>query len=180
MTNNLNTLATALYVATDGLLKEQPYLALWRPAVGIAPRLSDAELLTLAMMQAMLGFTSEVKWLRHARAHVRHLFPLPASSPATTNGCARLPGYCSRSPASLPPPPPCLTKSPTTVPRAASDITNRLAVLRDPRDRRGRLHSLVAALLTACCAVLVGACSYHTINGRSELLPGVPGPGTLP
>ncbi|MEU3280467.1 IS982 family transposase, partial [Streptomyces antibioticus] len=59
MTNNLNTLATALYVTTDDLLKERPHLAPERPTVGIAPRLSDAELLTLAMMQAMLGFTSE-------------------------------------------------------------------------------------------------------------------------
>jgi hypothetical protein len=26
------------------------------------------------MMQAMLGFTSEARWLRHARTHLRHLF----------------------------------------------------------------------------------------------------------
>lgn len=26
-------------------------------------------------MQAILGYTSEAKWLRHARAHLRHLFP---------------------------------------------------------------------------------------------------------
>jgi hypothetical protein len=49
--------------------------------VGIAPRLSEAELVTLAMMQAMLGFTSEARWLRHASAHLRHLFPyLPEQS----------------------------------------------------------------------------------------------------
>lgn len=35
-----------------------------------APQLSDAELATLAMMQAMLGFTSEARWLRHAHAHL--------------------------------------------------------------------------------------------------------------
>jgi hypothetical protein len=29
--------------------------------VGISPRLSGAELVTLAMMQAMLGFTSDTK-----------------------------------------------------------------------------------------------------------------------
>ncbi|MDN3271547.1 IS982 family transposase [Streptomyces sp. MA15] len=74
MTNNLDTLATALYVKTDDLLKASPHLAPWRPAVGIAPRLTDAELVTLAMMQAMLGFTSEARWLRHARGHLRHLF----------------------------------------------------------------------------------------------------------
>lgn len=42
--------------------------------MGIAPQLTDAELVTLAVMQAMLGFTSEARWLRHARSHLRHLF----------------------------------------------------------------------------------------------------------
>jgi hypothetical protein len=81
VTNNLDTLATALYVTTDDLLKERPDLAPWRPAVGIAPQLTDAELVTLAMMQAMLGFTSEARWLRHARAHLRHLFPYLPQQP---------------------------------------------------------------------------------------------------
>lgn len=68
-------MATVLSVMTDDLLKDSPQLAPWRPAVGIAPRLSDAELVTLAMMmQAMLGFTSGARWLRHARAHLWHLF----------------------------------------------------------------------------------------------------------
>jgi hypothetical protein len=53
----------------------------WRPAVGIAPQLSDAELVTLAMMQAMLGFASEARWLRHARSHLRHLFPYLPKQP---------------------------------------------------------------------------------------------------
>jgi hypothetical protein len=78
---DLDTLATALYVRTDDLLKESPQLAPWRPEVGIGPSLSDAELVTLAVMQALLGFTSEARWLRHARAHLRHLFPyLPGQS----------------------------------------------------------------------------------------------------
>lgn len=74
MTNDLDTLATALYVRTDDLLKEAPDLAPWRPRVGIAPRLTDAELVTLAVMQALLGFTSEARWIRHARQHLGHLF----------------------------------------------------------------------------------------------------------
>ncbi|MCI3929180.1 hypothetical protein MQV74_07750 [Streptomyces sp. AN091965] len=61
MTNNLDTLAAALYATTDDLLKERPDLAPWRPAVGIAPQLTDTEPVTLAMMQAMLGFTSEAR-----------------------------------------------------------------------------------------------------------------------
>jgi hypothetical protein len=81
VTNNLDTHATALYVKTDDLLKAAPHLAPWRPRVGIAPRLSDAELVTLAVMQALLGFTSEARWLRHARAHLGHLFGyLPGQS----------------------------------------------------------------------------------------------------
>ncbi|MDH6229161.1 hypothetical protein M2169_006217 [Streptomyces sp. MJP52] len=42
MTNNLDTVATALYAATDDLLKQHPDLAPWRPAVGISPQLTDA------------------------------------------------------------------------------------------------------------------------------------------
>jgi hypothetical protein len=81
VTNNLDTLATALYAVTDDLLKESPELAPWRPAAGLSPRLSDAELVTLAVLQALLGFTSEARWIRHARAHLRHLFPyLPQQS----------------------------------------------------------------------------------------------------
>jgi hypothetical protein len=78
---DLDTLATALYVKIDELLKAAPQLAPWRPMVGIAPKLSDAELVTLAVMQALLGFTSEARWLRHADRHLRHLFPyLPGQS----------------------------------------------------------------------------------------------------
>ena len=81
MDADLDTLATALYVTIDDLLKRAPHLAPWRPAVGIAPKLSDAELLTLAVMQALLGFTSEARWLRHADRHLRQLFPyLPGQS----------------------------------------------------------------------------------------------------
>ena len=58
MTNDIDTLATALYVRTDDLLRQYPDLAPWRPAIGLQPRLSDAELVTLAVMQALLGYTS--------------------------------------------------------------------------------------------------------------------------
>lgn len=81
MKTELDSLATALYVKTDDLLKDSPHLAPWRPKVGIAPQLSDAELVTLAMMQAVLGFTSEARWLRYARAHLRHLFPYLPKQP---------------------------------------------------------------------------------------------------
>ncbi len=54
----LVTLATALYVTTDDLLKAQPEQIPWRPVVGIQPRVTDAEIITLAVMQALLSFTS--------------------------------------------------------------------------------------------------------------------------
>ena len=81
MTNELDTLATALYVKTDDLLKQAPYLAPWRPRVGIAPKLTDAELVTLAVLPALLGYTSESRWLRFARAHLRRLFPYLPGQP---------------------------------------------------------------------------------------------------
>jgi hypothetical protein len=81
VTTDLDTLATALYVRTDDLLKESPQIAPLRPSVGIAPQLSDAELVTLAVLQALLGFTSEARWIRHARAHLRHLFPYLPQQP---------------------------------------------------------------------------------------------------
>jgi hypothetical protein len=81
MTNNLNTLATALYVKIDDELKASPQLARWRPKVGIEPTLSDAELVTLAVMSALLGYTSERRWLRYARSELAGMFPyLPGQS----------------------------------------------------------------------------------------------------
>ena len=81
MKTDLDTLATALYVKTDDLLKESPHLAPWRPRVGIAPKLTDAELVTLAVLQALLGYTSESRWLRFARAHLGRLFPYLPGQP---------------------------------------------------------------------------------------------------
>jgi hypothetical protein len=78
---DLDTLATALYVRTDDLLKAFPERAPARPAIGIAPRISDAELITLAVMQALLGRTSEARWLRYARAELHSLFPYLPQQP---------------------------------------------------------------------------------------------------
>jgi hypothetical protein len=81
VTNNLDTLATALYVRTDDLLKQSPHRAPCRPAAGIGPQISDAELVTLAVMQALLGFTSEARWLRYARTHLGPMFPYLPQQP---------------------------------------------------------------------------------------------------
>jgi len=78
---DLDTLATALYVTTDDLLRAHPERVPARPKIGITPRTSDAEILTLAVMQALLGFTSETRWLRYARKNLLDMFPnLPLQS----------------------------------------------------------------------------------------------------
>ena len=81
MDADLDTLATALYVRTDDLLKACPHRAPARPKVGIAPKISDAELITLAVMQAVAGRPSEARWLRSAGCHLRHLFPYLPGQP---------------------------------------------------------------------------------------------------
>src|ERR687897_534264 len=90
MDADLDTLATALYVRTDDLLKASPERAPWRPEIGIAPKISDAELITLAVMQALLGHASEARWLRHAHAHLRHLFPYLPKQPGYNKRLRRL------------------------------------------------------------------------------------------
>lgn len=42
---------------------------------GRKPLLSDAELLCLVVAQQLLQFSSETRWIRHARAHLREMFP---------------------------------------------------------------------------------------------------------
>lgn len=81
MDADLDTLATALYVTTDDLLRAHPERVPARPRVGFKPQITDAELLTLAVIQAILGFTSEDRFLRYARAHLLAMFPtLPRQS----------------------------------------------------------------------------------------------------
>ena len=75
MNPDLDTLVTALYVRIDDLLAAHRGWAPPRPAVGIAPRLSDAELVTLAVLSALLGFDSEARFVRYAQAHLKAWFP---------------------------------------------------------------------------------------------------------
>ncbi len=75
MNPDLDTLVCALYVRIDDLLAANPHWAPERPAVGIAPRLSDAELVTLAVLSALSGFDSEARFVRYAKAHLAPWFP---------------------------------------------------------------------------------------------------------
>src|SRR5579859_4858977 len=92
---DLDTLATALYARTDDLLKAFPERAPWRPRVGLSPKVSDAELLTLAVLQALLGFTSESRRLRFARGHLRHLFAYLPGQPGYNKRLRKLAGTMS-------------------------------------------------------------------------------------
>jgi len=73
--NDIETLATALYVKIDDLLKDRPDVAPARPDGGIPPTVSDAELLTMAVMSALLGFRSERRWLRYVNKCLAGMFP---------------------------------------------------------------------------------------------------------
>ena len=75
MDKNIETLATALYVKIDDMLEDWPDLRLPRPATTTPITLSDAELLTMAVMSALLGFTSERRWLRYVNGFLAGMFP---------------------------------------------------------------------------------------------------------
>jgi hypothetical protein len=68
---DLDTLLTALYVEIDDHVVPA---RLVRPGA-YTPKLSDAELVCLAVAQVLLGFSSEHRWLRFAYCHLGGLFP---------------------------------------------------------------------------------------------------------
>jgi Transposase DDE domain len=71
---DLDTLVIALYVTIDELLGP-------RRGPGRRPKLSDPELICLAVAQVLLGFGSERRWLGFAGRRLGHLFPyLPTAS----------------------------------------------------------------------------------------------------
>ena len=85
MDADLDTLVTALYVKIDDSLAGDR-----RP--GHPVRLSQSELVCLAVAQVLLGFHSEHRWIRFAICHLRGMFPyLPHQ-----------PGYNKRLRAALP------------------------------------------------------------------------------
>jgi hypothetical protein len=64
----LDDLVIARYVTVDELLEP-------RRGPGHPPKLSDAELICLAVAQALLGYHSERHWLRAVADRLGHLFP---------------------------------------------------------------------------------------------------------
>jgi len=81
---DLDTLITALYVKIDDRLPRSRRL-------GRPPRLTDAELITLAVAQALLGITSEARWLRIAATRLAGAFPFLPGQPAYNRRLRRRP-----------------------------------------------------------------------------------------
>lgn len=79
MKTDLDTLLIALYVEIDDRVLPAGR-ACGRPGV-FATRLSDAELVCLAVAQVLLGFSSERRWLRFASTRLGHLFPYLPKQP---------------------------------------------------------------------------------------------------
>ena len=80
MTNNLDTLLSALYVGLDD--RVPPALGGSRDhRPGRKPALSDAELPCVAVAQHLLASSSERRWSRYARKNLPRMFPrLPGQS----------------------------------------------------------------------------------------------------
>jgi len=76
--SELDTLIAALYVEVDDLFIELGV----RQGPGRRPRLSDSELVCLAVAQVLLGCNSERRWLRFASGRLGHLFPYLPGQPA--------------------------------------------------------------------------------------------------
>jgi hypothetical protein len=74
VTADLDTLLTALYVLADDLLPR-------RPRARRRPRITDAELVCLAVAQILLDIPSERRFLRFAATRLAHLFPYLPKQP---------------------------------------------------------------------------------------------------
>jgi hypothetical protein len=70
VTNDLDTLLTALYVEIDDHVVPPA-----RRGRGQPKQLTDAELVCLAVAQVLLGARSEHHWLRMCYGRLGHLFP---------------------------------------------------------------------------------------------------------
>lgn len=74
MDADLDTLCTVVYCTADDLLPERP---------GNARRMvTDAEVVTLCVAQAIMGIPSDRRFLKVARKRLSHLFPAIPSQPA--------------------------------------------------------------------------------------------------
>jgi len=80
MDADLDLLLIAVYCTVDDLLPKRPGNA--------RRRIADAEVITLAIAQAMMGIPSDPRFLAVAAKRLAHLFPnLPSAPRFTSAGC---------------------------------------------------------------------------------------------
>ncbi len=157
MLADLDSLLTALYVLVDDLLPA-------RTGAGRRPKITDAELITLAVAQILLDCHSERRFLRFARQRLGHLFPY----------IPKQPGYNKRLRALAPSI--CLVIS--TLARISPSFCDRLRLLDSTpvpcgasrRDRQalraGRLGYL--RILRQPFALLLGAAAVPAVRPRRD------------
>ena len=90
MLANLDALLTALYVRVDDFLPK-------RCGPGHPPRITDAELIALAVAQMFLGIPNDRKFLALARWRLGHLFPYLPKQPGYNKRLRRLAPAIARS-----------------------------------------------------------------------------------
>jgi hypothetical protein len=89
MDADLDLLLIAVYCTVDDLLPKRQRNA--------RRRITDAEVITLSLAQAVMGIPSDPRFLAVASKRLSHLFPEPAGAdcvsqaPAATVGCDRGP-----------------------------------------------------------------------------------------
>jgi hypothetical protein len=80
---DLDALLTAIYVLVDDFLPR-------RQGPGAPPRITDAELITLAIAQVFLGLANDRQFLALARYRLAHLFPYLPKQPGYNKRLRRL------------------------------------------------------------------------------------------
>jgi hypothetical protein len=87
---DLDALLTAIYVLVDDFLPR-------RQGPGAPPRITDAELITLAIAQVFLGLANDRQFLALARYRLGHLFPYLPKQPGYNKRLRRLGPEIARS-----------------------------------------------------------------------------------
>jgi len=88
---DLDTLATALYARSDDLLKDFPERVPPRPTIGIGPRISDAEIVTMAVLQHCWGCPAKPVGCATPVRICGTCSPTCRSNPGRTSGSADWP-----------------------------------------------------------------------------------------
>jgi hypothetical protein len=80
MTNSADQEMTEIYCFVDDFFKTYPLLVLWRRSPHVQPLFSDAEVLTLALLQGVFAVATLKLTYRLVARHWRGAFPsLPSS-----------------------------------------------------------------------------------------------------